>query len=154
MEKESCGRLGYTIASHRPEIATTEGAMPEGDVVDLQISTRESAGVTIVDLKGRATIGDGNDRLNSNLREMVANGARNLLLNLVDLTQVDSSSIGTIAATFVTLSRQGGSLKLLCPRDRVLAALGATRLLDHIPTFEDENEALVSFQTRGYPAGT
>jgi anti-anti-sigma factor len=122
--------------------------------VSLQISIRESAGVTIVDLKGKATIGDDNDLLSSELRKLVANGARNLLLNLVDLTQVDSSSIGTVAATFVSLSRQGGSLKLLCPRGRVQAALGATRLLDGIPTFEDETQALVSFRPRGHSAGT
>lgn len=122
--------------------------------MDLQISIRESAGVTIVDLKGKATIGDDNDRLNSNLRKLVDNGARNVLLNLVDLTQVDSSSIGTIAATFVSLSRQGGSLKLLRPRDRVMTALVATRLLDHIPTFEDETQALVSFQPQGHSAGS
>jgi anti-sigma B factor antagonist len=122
--------------------------------VDLQISIRESAGVTIVDLKGKATIGDDNDLLSSELRKLVANGVRNLLLNLAELTQVDSSSIGTIAATFVSLSRQGGSLKLLRPRDRVQTALGATRLLDHIPTFEDETQALVSFGPRGHSAGT
>ena len=122
--------------------------------MDLQISIRESAGVTIVDLKGKATIGDDNDLLSSELRKLVANGVRNLLLNLADLTQVDSSSIGTIAATFVSLSRQGGSLKLLRPRDRVQAALGATRLLDHIPTFEDETQALLSFGPRGHSAGT
>ena len=120
----------------------------------LEISFRESGGVTIVDLKGRATIGDDNDLLNSNLRKLLAKGARKLLLNMTELTQVDSSSIGTIAGTFVSLSRQGGSLKLLRPRDRVLAALGATRLLDHIPTFEDESEALTSFRQRRRSAGT
>jgi len=71
---------------------------------------------------------------------------RNLLLNLVDLTQVDSSSIATITSMFVSLSRQGGSLKLLRPRGRVQTALGVMHLLDRIPTFEDETEALVSFR--------
>ena len=91
--------------------------------MSLQISIREAAGVTIVDLEGKATIGPDNDLLNSNLRKLVVNGARNLLLNLEDLTQVDSSSIGTIAGTFVSVSRQGGTLKLLHPRGRVRAAL-------------------------------
>jgi anti-anti-sigma factor len=99
-------------------------------------------------------IGDENDLLKSNLRELVANGAHNLLLNLVGLTQLDSSSIATIAATFVSLGRQGGSLKILRPRGRVLTALGATHLLDRIPTFEDETEALVSFRPRSQSAGT
>ena len=107
-----------------------------------------------MDLKGKATIGDDNDLLNSNLRKPVANGARNLLLNLVDLTQVDSSSVGTIAATFVSLSRQGGSPKLLCPRGRVREALDVMHWFDHIPTFEDETQALVSFRPCGHSAGT
>jgi anti-anti-sigma factor len=112
--------------------------------VGLQISIRESDGVTIVDLNGKATIGHDNDLLNSNLRKLVASGVRNLLLNLANLTQVDSSSIGTIASTFVSLRRQGGNLKLLRLGGRVRAALDATRLLDHIPTFEEETEALAS----------
>ena len=120
----------------------------------LQISTRESSGVTIVDLKGKATMGDDNDLLNRNLRKLVASGVRNLLLNLEDLTQVDSSSIGTIAATFVSLRRRDSNLKLLRPRGRVQAALGATRLLDHIPTFEDEAQALASFHLDAHSAET
>jgi anti-sigma B factor antagonist len=156
-KKKALHACGYTIVSPSgcyKGSQTAEGERREGGIVDLQISIRESAGVTIVDLKGKATIGDDNDLLSSELRKLVANGVRNLLLNLAELTQVDSSSIGTIAATFVSLSRQGGSLKLLRPRDRVQTALGATRLLDHIPTFEDETQALVSFGPRGHSAGT
>jgi anti-sigma B factor antagonist len=123
-------------------------------IVSLQISVRESAGVKIIDLEGRATIGVDNDLLNDNLRQLVASGSRNLLLNLVNLNQVDSSSIGTIAGVFVSLSRQGGSLKLLCPRGRVRMALSVMRLLDNIPSFEDETQAIASFQPRGYSAGT
>jgi anti-anti-sigma factor len=72
--------------------------------------------VTILDREGRAVIGVDNDLLNSHLRKLVNEGARKLLLNLVDVTQVDSSSIGTIVGTYVSLRRQGGSLKLLRPR--------------------------------------
>jgi anti-sigma B factor antagonist len=122
--------------------------------VGLQISTRESAGVTIVDLAGKATIGADNDLLNSKLRKLVAGGARNLLLNLVGLTQVDSTGIGTIAATFVSVSRQGGALKLLRPRGRVRAALDVLKWFDYIPTFEDETQALVSFHLDAHSAGT
>jgi anti-anti-sigma factor len=121
--------------------------------VSLEISIRESDGVTVVDLKGKATIGYDNDLLNSNLHKLVASGVRNVLLNLVDLKQVDSSSIGTIAATFVSLSRQGGSLKLLRPRGRVREALDVMHWFDHIPTFEDETEALASFRPSGHSAG-
>lgn len=119
----------------------------------LQIAVRESAGVTIVDLKGRATIGADNDMLNANLRKLVSSGVRNLVLNLADLTQLDSSSIGTIASTFVSLGRQGGTLKLLHPRGRVRTALDAMKWLDYISSFEDEAQAIASFHSEtGSPA--
>ncbi len=97
-------------------------------------------------------IGPDNDLLNGQLRKLVNEGARKLLLNLADVTQVDSSSIATIARTFVSLSRQGGSLKLLRPRGRVLVVLELMGLLRAIPSFEDESEALASFRPRGYSA--
>lgn len=122
--------------------------------MSLQISTRESTGVTIVDLEGKATIGADNDTLNSRLRTVIAGGARNLLLNLAELTQVDSAGIGSIAAAFVSVSRQGGSLKLLRPRGRVRSALDALKWFDYIPTFEDESEALASFDLGAHSAGS
>jgi len=120
--------------------------------VDLQISIRESGDVTILDLQGRATIGAHSDLLNSHLQELIANGARKLLLNLADLTQLDSSGISAITGTFVSLGRQGGSLKLLRPCGRVRAVLRVVRLPDIIPTFEDEAQALASFRPEGYSA--
>ncbi len=118
----------------------------------LKISTRESGDVTILDLHGRATIGVDSDLLSSHLQKLVANDVRKLLLNLADVTQVDSSSINAITATYVSLSRQGGSLKLLRPGGRVRTVLRVIRLLDVIPTFEDETQALASFRPQGYSA--
>ena len=121
-------------------------------VVGLQISIRESGDVTILDLRGRATIGADSELLSSHLQELVAHGVRKLLLNLADLTQVDSSGISTIVGTYVSLRRQGGDLKLLRPCGRVLVVLRAIYLLDVIPSFEDETQALTSFRPRGYSA--
>jgi len=118
----------------------------------LQISTRESADVTILDLRGRETIGHDSESLESRLRKLVAAGSQKLLLNLVNLTQVDSSGISVIVATHVSLKRQGGDLKLLCPRGRVLEALTVCQLLGIIGSFEDEADALASFRPRGYAA--
>lgn len=117
------------------------------ELMGLQISIRQSGDVAILDFEGKATIGVDNDLLSSHLRKLIAGEARKVLLNLVDLTQVDSSSIGTIAGTYVSLRRQGGALKLLRPRGRVRAVLDLVRLLDIIPTFEDETQALASFRT-------
>jgi anti-sigma B factor antagonist len=120
--------------------------------VGLQISIRESGDVTILDLQGRATIGAGSDLLSSHLQRLVTNGVRKLLLNLADLTQLDSSGISAISGTYVFLRHQGGSLKLLRPCGRVRAVLQVIRLLDIIPTFEDETQALASFRPQGFSA--
>jgi anti-anti-sigma factor len=120
--------------------------------VGLQISIRVSGDVTILDLRGRATIGADSELLGSHLRELLANGVRKLLLNLADLTQLDSSSISTIVGSHVSLGRQGGDLKLLCPRGRVVMVLKVLHLLDIIPSFNDETQALASFQPRGFSA--
>jgi len=121
--------------------------------VGLQISTRESGDVTILDLRGRSTIDGGESELLSNqLQKLVASGVRKLLLNLADLTQVDSSGVSIIVRTYVSLKRQGGDLGLLRPSGRVLEVLTVVHLIDAIPSFQDEAEALASFRPRGYSA--
>ena len=100
----------------------------------LQISIRESDDVTILDLQGRVTIGVDSDLLSGQLENLVANGVRNLLLNLADVTQVDSSGVSVIVGTYVSLRRQGGSLKLLCPCGRVRAVLQVIHMPEIIPS--------------------
>ena len=121
-------------------------------IVSLQISTRKRGDVTILDLRGKAILGFDSDRLAGHLEKLVASGVPKLLLNLADLTQLDSSGISAIVGTFVTLQRRGASLKLLRPRDQVRDVLHVVRLLEVIPTFEDEAEALASFRPRGHSA--
>ena len=118
----------------------------------LQISIRESADVTILDLQGKATIGVDSDLLSVQLKKLLAKGVRKLLLNLEDVTQLDSSGISAVVGAYVSLSRQGGSLKLLCPGGRVHDVLRVIRLADFIPTFENETQALASFRPQGYAA--
>jgi anti-sigma B factor antagonist len=115
-------------------------------VVGLQISIRESGDVTILDLRGKATIGD-SELLRSHLQELIANGVRKFLLNLTNLSQIDSSGLSIIAKTCVSLRDQGGDLRLLHPGGRALEVLKVLHLLEVIPTFEDENQALASFRT-------
>jgi anti-anti-sigma factor len=114
--------------------------------VGLQISIRTSGDVTILDLRGRSTIDGESELLDNRLRKLIANGVRRVLLNLTDLTQVDSSGVGVIIDTYVSLKDQGGDLKLLCPRGRVREVLRVLRLLEIIPYFENETKALVSFR--------
>lgn len=112
----------------------------------LQISIRQSGDVTILDLQGRATIGRGSEMLNSHLRKLIDEGARKVLLNMAGLAQVDSSSLSTIVRAFVSLERAGGSLRLVKPHGSVKLVLETLHLLDVIPNFEDEAQAVVGFR--------
>ena len=90
--------------------------------------------------------------LSDQLRTLVSKGVRKVLLNLGDLTQVDSSGVSIIVGTFVSLKRQGGDLKLRCPSGRVLEVLTVLHLIEIIPSFQDEVQAMASFRPRGYSA--
>jgi anti-anti-sigma factor len=119
----------------------------------LQILIRESAEVTILDLRGTSTLdGGGSELLREQLQRLFDNGACNLLLNVEELTQLDSSGISVLVETYITLRRNGGNLKLLRPRDRVRMVLKLFRLLDIIPNFENEAQAIESFLAPSHSA--
>jgi anti-sigma B factor antagonist len=116
------------------------------------VSIRQVGEVTVLDLRGRSTIGSDTDLLSSHLQALVANQVHKLLLNLADLTQIDSSAVSILVGAYVSITRLGGELKLLQPSGRVLTVLNMIHLLDIIPSFEDETQALASFRTRGHSA--
>ena len=119
----------------------------------LKISTRESGDITIVDLVGRSTlVGHGTDAFSLHIKKLVAAGTHKILLNLAELTQIDSSGVSVIVETFASLRNRRGELKLLCPRGRVLEVLRVLRLPQVIPCFEDESEALASFKPQRHSA--
>lgn len=121
--------------------------------VALEISIRKSGDVTIVDLHGRSTLNDGeNDQLSRRLGDLTGSGVRKLLVNLRDLTHIDSSGVSIPVETYISLKRQGGGLKLLGTRGRVLEVLTVFRLQEIFARFEDESEALTSFQSLAYAA--
>jgi anti-anti-sigma factor len=122
----------------------------EGAIVGLQISTRKSGDVTVLDLRGRSTVGGESELLSKHLQKLVSKGVRKLLLNLADLTQVDSSGVSIIVETYVSLKHRGGDLKLLRPEGRVLEVFKELHLLEIIASFEDESQALASFRPQGY----
>lgn len=90
--------------------------------------------------------GGESELLNSRLKKLVADGVHKLLLNLKELTHIDSSGVGIIVGACVTVRREGGNLKLLCPHDGVRKVLTVFRLLDVIECFEDEAQAVASFE--------
>ena len=115
----------------------------------LQISTRESTDVTILDVRGRLTVSDGQSELRSHLQELITTGARRFLLNLADLTQVDSSGVSIIVRTYRYLIGEGGELKLMRPSGHALEVFRALHLLEMIPSFEEEKLAVNSFDRMG-----
>ena len=112
----------------------------------LQMSTRKSGNVIILDLVGRLIIGTSNDSLSSELRKFAEAGPAEVIINLVAVSQMDSSGISTLVRSFVTLERQGGGLKLLNPTGHVREVLELTRLIQSIPTFTDEGKAVAAFR--------
>jgi anti-anti-sigma factor len=118
-------------------------------VVGLQIVVRQCNDVTILDLTGKSTIdASESELLSKRLRALTDNGKHKLLLNLANLTQMDSTGISAIVEAYVCLQRQDGELKVLGPCGRVLEVLTLFRLLDTIPSFKDETQALASFRPR------
>ena len=115
--------------------------------MDLRISARKSQDVTILDVEGRILIGASNEAFGTELRKLAASAPCNVLVNLAKVTQVDSSGISTLVRSFVTLEREGGSLRLLNPTGYVREVLEITRLVKSIPTYADEAEALASFRS-------
>jgi anti-sigma B factor antagonist len=119
--------------------------------VALRISIRESGDITILDLQGRATISDGeSELLRSKLEELMANGVDKFLLNLTDMSHVDSSGFSVVVKVCVSLREKGGDLRLLRPTGGALLAFKVLHLLDLIRTFDNEDEALASFRPKRY----
>ena len=111
----------------------------------LEISSREANGIHFVDVQGRLTIGDPSEHLSAFMQKLVAEGARKVIVNLNDIPQIDSSGISAIVKLSISLARQGGGLHLVCGEGRVRDALTVTRLVEAIPTYENEAAARASF---------
>jgi len=111
----------------------------------LRISTRQTGDVTIVDLDGRIVIGQDNDSLRERFEGLIRRGARNVLVNLANVAQVDSSGISTLVRAFISMQHSGGSFKMLHPGGHVREVLEVMHLTNVIPTFDDEAQAIASF---------
>ena len=111
-----------------------------------EAAVRHVGSVAIVDLSGRITMGIGCTVVREAVRELVNAGRRNILLNLQDVTYVDSSGLGEMAGLSVTVAKLGGHLKLLHAQPGVDTLLQTTRLCLLLDAFHDETEALRSFE--------
>ena len=111
----------------------------------MQIEERRVGNVIILDAKGKLTLGDGDVLLKDKIHSLVQQGHKNIVLNLGDVPYVDSAGIGEIVGTYTTLSRAGGTLRLLNLTKRIHDLLAITKLLTVFETFTSEDEAVRSF---------
>jgi anti-sigma B factor antagonist len=102
--------------------------------------------VTVLDLKGKMTLGEGDELLKDKINSLLASGKKKLLLNLEAVPYIDSAGLGEVVRTYTTVSRQGGSLKLLNLTKRIEDLLSITKLLTVFDTFDSEAEAVKSYK--------
>ena len=113
----------------------------------MQIEERAVGDVVVLDLKGKITLGEGDELLKDKVNSLVNQGHKKIVLNLAEVPYIDSAGLGEIVRTYTTVSRQGGSLKLLSLTKRITDLLAITKLLTVFETHDNEADAIRSFQS-------
>jgi anti-sigma B factor antagonist len=113
--------------------------------VSVKLTTRQVGDVTVIDVAGRITLGEGSSVLRDALRDLVSKNQKKILLNLGEVSYIDSSGIGELVSGFTTVTNSGGALKLLNLNKRVKDLLQITKLYTVFDVHEDEAGAIRSF---------
>ncbi len=118
----------------------------EGGEPSMKTNVRESGGVQIVELKGKITIGSGDVQLRETINKLVDSGKKHILVDMNDVTTIDSSGIGELVGCYTSVTNKGGKLKLLHLPPKINDVLTVTQLITVFDVYESEPEALTSFQ--------
>lgn len=113
--------------------------------MSVKLNTRQVGDVTVVDVTGRITLGEGSSALRDTLRGLVGKNQKKILLNLGEVSYIDSSGIGELVSGFTTVTNSGGQLKLLGLNKRVKDLLQITKLYTVFDVHEEEASAIRSF---------
>ena len=113
--------------------------------MSMKYTTRESGGVTIVDLSGKITMGEGSGTLRDAVRDIVAKGSKKIVLNLGDVNYIDSAGLGELVSAYTAVKNAGGELKLLNLTKKVRDLLVITKLVTVFDVKDDEASAVGSF---------
>jgi len=111
----------------------------------MKVETRKVSDVQILDCSGKITLGDGTMVVRNAVRDILNKGGKKILLNLADVSYIDSSGVGELVSTYTTVSSHGGTLKLLRLSPKTRELLTMTKLLIVFQVFDDEKVALASF---------
>ena len=114
----------------------------------MKVTERQVRGVTILDISGRITLGDGTALLRDTTRDLIAQGKKNLLLNLSQVPHMDSSGIAELVSAFTAARREGGDVKLLNLTKKVRDTVEIVKLGGIFELFDDEAAALRSFANK------
>jgi len=133
------------LIKHRDFKGNREVTAEEAHSVSVKLSTRQVGDVSVVDVAGRITLGDGSSALRDAVRDLVSKNQKKILLNLSDVSYIDSSGIGELVSGFTTVTNSGGQLKLLKLTKRVQDLLQITKLYTVFDVHEDEAHAIRSF---------
>ncbi len=112
----------------------------------LTIASREVDSVTVLDLSGRITLGEGSVQLREAIRDLIGKGQKTILLNLGDVSYIDSSGLGELVSAFTTSKNQGAALKLLNLTKKVKDVLQLTKLYTVFDIYDDEATAIASYK--------
>ncbi|MGD0832113.1 MAG: STAS domain-containing protein [Terracidiphilus sp.] len=112
----------------------------------LTIASRVVDGVTVLDLSGRITLGEGSVQLRDAIRSLIGKGDKNILLNLGDVNYIDSSGLGELVSAFTTAKNQQADVKLLNLTKKVHDLLQLTKLYTVFDIQDDEAKAIASFK--------
>jgi anti-sigma B factor antagonist len=112
----------------------------------MKVSSRQVDGVVIVDLSGRITLGEGSSVLRDTVRELLGKGQKKILLNLADVSYIDSSGIGELVSAYTSVRNQSGDLKLLNLTKKVHDLLQITKLYTVFDIQDSEAAAVASFK--------
>lgn len=113
----------------------------------MDIKERVVGGVSILDLSGKIVLGEGDVQVKDRIKDLLGDGQRRILLNLAEVNYIDSAGLGTLIGSYTTAKRDGGSLKLVNLTKRIKDLLAITKLITVFETFENEAEALASFNS-------
>lgn len=117
--------------------------------MSVKLTSRQVGDVTVIDAAGRITLGEGASAFRDTIRDLAAKGNKKLLLNLADVSYIDSSGIGEMVSGFTTITNNGGHLKLMGLSKRVKDLLQITKLYTVFEVYDDEADAVRSFSQQG-----
>ncbi len=112
----------------------------------MDIKERVVDGVSVLDLAGKIVLGEGDLQVKERIKDLLADGQRHILLNLADITYIDSAGLGALISCYTTVKRESGKLKLVNLTKRIQDLLAITKLITVFDHFDNEKAALASFK--------